>query len=344
MKRNDLDEVMAKIKNKDVIVFPMIWPIAYGDSVVIHQYIRTTAQQHKSKTIILIAPLNRPELKKLAEMNDSLDFVIDIMQLPEKEKDRGITITLMNNQFLNLSIQEKLTRSIISLIALQSKSYDILKLRYFPLLDGIPNTKSGMRIWENRAALWLNEKTELAKLVDPPENIEKNKSIVLHFREANYGEDARNVSNEQAQDIIDRLNEDYPDWDIYRIGDTSMTELDGCHNCLDASLEEQIDIIQKADLFIGCHSAPQMMALACSETPIICINYTAQETTREMGDNIAKLSYEPVGAQVKAIHYTTMLDADDNQLVPCQNHPNAVTKIPTDIEDLMESVKEVLDA
>ena len=110
-------------------------------------------------------------------------------------------------------------------------------------------------------------------------------------------------------------------------------------NC---TLEEQIKEIATSELFLGCHSAPQMVACAFTDTPVICINYMAQETTKIMDDNIAKLSYEPTGKQVKAILYNKCFDKDDKEIVPTQNNPAKARSEAPSNEDIMKSTKEVL--
>ena len=123
-----------------------------------------------------------------------------------------------------------------------------------------------------------------------------------------------------------------------------MTKLQNCRNASHEGLTvlQQAELIQESRLFIGCHSAPQMLTVACSDTPIIVICYTCQETTESMDDNIPRLSYEPIGAQVHKIFYQKMFDKEGNELIPMQNNPDRARVEYPKIEDIMVSVKEVL--
>lgn len=319
-------------------VFPICWPIAYGDMIVTHQFIKYFKQENPNKKIVVIMPLNRPELVELAELNTSIDRVIDITTMKEQERDRGISLFLENKGFLNLTIQECMIEELINCI----EPNDTLKLRYLPVLLKTPYV-AGFRIWEERARLWLDEKKELPKLV---ENKRKKKDkIVIHFRQGGYNDaKARDININYAQDMVNKLKEVYPQYEIVKIGDSSMYSLDKCTNAhaKNLTLKEQIKEIQEAKLFIGSHSAPQHLVVACSDTPIICFNYVVQETTRELSDNIAKLSYEPLGTQVKAIFHSELFDAQNNKLLPLHNHPHCVRYEHTDMNLVIAKAKEVL--
>ncbi len=337
------DENLAKFyrQQKQILIFPIVWPVAFGDMTEVHRFIKLRKEENPEALIILIMPLNRKELASLAALNDAIDVIYDITLLPE-EADRLKSLWLMRDRILNISWQERIIDRLLTNITDCNTNVTIEKLRYFPILDNW-KYKAGIRIWEERARMWLEDKKELPKLANE-DRATKNK-IVVHFREGGYGDPARDMNSHQAQDLIDLLKENYPDYEIVRLGDASMTPL---FNCVDLAMEEgvtlkrQIDEIQEAKLFIGSHSAPQMFAVAVSNTPIICTNYTCQETVETFGDNIPTKSYEPIGEQVKAILYTKMYDKGGKELEPMQNHPlRDRFEQPTN-EEILEKVKEVL--
>lgn len=327
----------TKYRNNNVLLFIAIWPLAYGDMIIYNQFIKYYKEQFNLPVVVAI-PVNRPELKELFGMNDSIDTLIDITLLPE-EKDRGLTLNLGNGPFLNVSIQEYLLRYLFSVFMQNNIKTEIIKNRYFPVFMpyGVYSTK---RLWEERARLWLEDKYELPKLVESKQ--EKEDCIVLHLRSGGYGELMRDVPDNYAQDFIKALRQAFPGYKIVRIGDPSMTPMIDCLDKLDAPLEEQIQWIQKAKLFIGSHSAPQHLAVACSDTPVVCINYTAQETTLSMDDNIARLSYEPIGEQVKKIFYVKMYDVEGRKLIPQQLRRDVVNYDFQKIPDIIDIAKEIL--
>lgn len=328
-------DALLSYADTDVNVFPLIWPVAYGDCIVINQFVKEVKRKEPAKPIIVIVPLNRPELKDLFELNDAIDLLIDITLLPE-EKDRMRSLGLFNNGMLNVAHQEIIIKRIIELL----KYSTVYGTRYFPLLNNVVRI-AGRRIWEERARLWLEEGHELPKLIEQKEG--KQDKIVVHFREADYSDPARCVNVNYAQDLIDTIIKEYPGYEVVRLGDAGMTKL---HNCVNAShnnlsIVDQIKEIQQAKLFIGCHSAPQHLAIACSDTPVICINYMVQETSIEVGDNIPFLSYGPIGAQVKKIFYAKLSNEKGEFLLPRQNSPRANVEYQT-IEEVMEVIKEIL--
>lgn len=332
---------VKKYKNtKNLVVFPYIWPCAFGDSVVMLQFMRN--YKLAGNKVVAICPLNRTDLKELFACCDWIDEVIDITLLAE-ESNRHTTLTLNHPLgMLNVALQEYIVKEMLK----ELPNAKIVKLRYLPFLFGMendPRISYGERIWEKRAQMWLNNKMVLPKIVE--DTSEKKKKIVVHFREGKYGDvEGRDINPNYSQDLIDAIHKEYPQHEIIRLGDDSMTFLNNCHNASHAylSVAEQIKEIQEAELFIGCHSAPQILAVACSDTPIICINYTAQETTTEMTDSVARLSYEPIGKQVKKIFYVKMFDKNNNLLIPTQNNPDRVRVEYEDIENIMKEVREVL--
>lgn len=331
-------EDITSFNNKDTYIVPIVWPIAYGDMIVAHQFIKDMKKQ--CKKIILIMPLNRPELKQLAEIND-IDKIIDITLMPEEELNRHKTLTLINDKYgyLNVAVQEY----VISKYLDQVPNAVIHKFRYLPLLYG-RKYFAGWRIWETRANMFLNENKELPKLCNFKGK--KKKQIVIHFRSGGYNNaESRDIKKNYAQKIIDRLNKEYPDYKIIRLRDKGMYDLFDCEEVFveDTTIKEQAKLINASHLFIGSHSAPQHLTIACSNTPIICINYLAQETLLEMEDSIAKLSYEPVGKQVKKVMYVKAFDKDDNELLPIHNDKRAVRYDNVDIDELMKEVKEALN-
>jgi len=332
-------EDIREYDNKDTWIIPITWPIAYGDMIVIHQFIKD--MKSKCKKIILIMPLNRPELKQLVDLNYGVvDKVIDITQMDE-EDNRHKTLGLVNDKYgcLNLAVQEH----IICKYLAQVPNAIVHKMRYFPILFG-QKYFAGWRIWESRADMFINEGLELPKLTSFNEERKKNQ-IIIHFRSGGYNnQEARDVKKNYAQKIIDNIKKQYPDYKIIRFCDKGMYELYDCENIYieDVSLMEQAKYIAESKLFLGSHSAPQHLAVACSNTPIICINYLAQETVSEIGVNIPTLSYEPVGKQVKKIFYVKAFDKDNNELLPIHNDARAVRYENTDIHKIMEAIKEIL--
>ena len=322
---------------RGAIVFPIIWPIAYGDMIVINQFIKMHAQDNKDKKILVIMPLNRPELRQLMELNDSITEIIDITTLPESEGDRHRSLNLMNGNVRNVILQEAMIQYII-------KALDdpiIIKLRYLPVLAGF-KVYAGKRIWEERANLFINYDKELPKIWN--QKRKKKNKITIHLRSGGYNDaEGRDVNNNYAQDLIYRLNDLYSDYEIVRLGDAGMEELDGCTNASheDLTIKKQAQHIQESKLFIGTHSAPQHLAIAFSDTPIICFNYVRQETAM-IGTDIAKMSYEPVGKQVKHIFYTKMYDANDKEVLPLHNSKEAVRYENTDMDELLLKIKEIL--
>ena len=332
-------EKLQSFSNDNTLVLPVIWPIAYGDMIVFNQYIKHFKKMYTN--IIVMIPLNRPELKELFSLNADIDLLIDLTLLPE-ESDRQKSLSLMNGKYFNVTLQELEVYKMMECL----EDVDYIRLRYLPYMFSVNPTLfsiPGFRIWENRAKLFLESKAELPKLVEQKE--EKTNQITVHFREGKYGDsEARDINPNYSQQLIDEIKKLYPDYHIVRLGDSSMTFLQNCQNMSheNASVVEQIKAIQKSKLFIGCHSAPQMLAVACSDTPVICIKYTAQETTNDMSDNVAKLSYEPIGKQVKKIFYNKMYDKDGNKLIPTQNNPDRVVTEPPSIPEILQEVKNIL--
>jgi len=324
----------------DTAVFPVIWPVAYGDTIVMLQNIKKW-KDNGYRTVVLY-PLNRPDLKQLFECCPWIDKVVDLTLL-EAESNRNTSIGLIHSSgYLNVSVQEYIIRCILKLIP----KAKIVKLRYLPFLFGMEDQieEIGKRIWEERARLWVENKEELPKIVDF-KNIVKKKQIAVHFREGKYGDsEARDINPNYSQDLISELKKEYPDYEIIRLGDSSMTLLANCRNASheDLTVAEQIKIIQESELFIGSHSAPQILTPAVSDTPIICICYTAQETTDSMDENIPRVTYEPIGNQVKAIFYQNMFDKEKNKLIPTQNNPDRDKIEYPEISDIMKKVKEIL--
>jgi hypothetical protein len=331
---------------KPMYIVPVIWPVAFGDTIILLQHIKHIAQKEE---VVLICPLNRPDLKELLDLCSTwVSGVIDITLL-EEERDRMNSLGLINPLgYLNISLQEFIIKELLE----GYQSFDvyptIIKLRYLPFLFGMENYSDtigyGERIWEKRAQMWLENKKELPKLVK--QLAEKKNKIVVHFREGRYGDsEARDIPYAYSQDLVNKLHEKYPDYEIVRLGDASMTLLDNCtnHSHNNLSVAEQIKEIQEAKLFIGCHSAPQMLAVATSDTPVICIGYTAQETTTTMQDSVARLSYEPIGKQVEKIFYQRMFDANGQELIPSQNNPHRKSLEMVDIDEIMTEVTRILN-
>lgn len=346
--KDEIDYSQLKIEKNDdknlSAVFPIIWPIAFGDFVVIMQFIKTIKKQFK-KTLI-IAPFNRPELvelRKIGHEHGVFDYSIDITTIEagvNRNETLGIPITVDGQVLLNVAYQELMIAYILKNITIP---HTIFKLRYLPVLQNM--VYNSFRIWETRADLFLNKNgLELEKIVEQKE--EKQNQIIIHFRDADYGDPARNININYATALISEIKKAYPDYKIVRLGDKSMPVISGVD--LDLALNpvsvfDQIKEIQRSKLFIGSHSAPQHLAIAGSDTPIICINYTAQETTNDFSKpNIALMSYEPVGKQVKAILYATMLDEHGNNTIPIQNNPVAKQTLPSDLNIVMQEIKKVL--
>ena len=333
------EKIYSECIGKRIIVYPIVWSIAFGDMIVVHQFIKQKKLENPSVPVILIMPLNRPELKELASLNTAIDYVIDITLL-EAEKDRLHSLQLRNKEFHNISVQEYIIDCILQDLINNRFEITIEKTRYFPLLDDYRYT-AGWRIWEKRAELYLSEKKELPKLTE--QKYTKKKKITIHLREANYGEDARNVTPEQGQLFVNLLKGHFPDYEIVRLGDKSMTPLLNCRNACheNFSLNDQLREVQESALFIGSHSAPQHFAVAISNTPIICMNYGLQETCKSWNDHIPKMSLEPVGAQVKAVLYSKMFDIHENELIPRLNQ-KAHSVVPTLLEDVIALIHQII--
>jgi hypothetical protein len=62
-----------------------------------------------------------------------------------------------------------------------------------------------------------------------------------------------------------------------------------------------------------------------------------------MGDNIARMSYEPVGKQVKKIFYNKMQDKDFKELIPNQNRRDVYVATETNVDELMVYIKENIE-
>lgn len=319
---------------KSCLVFPIIWPIAYGDMIVIHQFIKYYKLKHNKK-VLLIMPLNRPELRQLSEMNSSITKVIDITLMKEQEKQRQETLGLLNNGVLNVILQEAMIQEILKILV----NPTIIKLRYLPILNGF-DCIAGKRIWEERARMFLEDKKELPKLLKP--TAQKKKQIAVHFRMGGYNDEkSRDVNINFAQDLIYALSD--LGYEIVRLGDEGMEELDGCRNASHEklSIKQQAKIIQESKLFIGTHSAPQHLAVACSDTPIICFNYVYQETAK-INTDIARMSYEPVGKQVKKILYTKIKNESGDEVLPLHNSPENYSYEHTSISEIVDEAKKVL--
>lgn len=335
-----LRHIIKECKGKETLIFPIVWPVAFGDMIVVNQFIRYLKYKYNKQKVIVIIPLNRKDLKELFILNKDVNHVLDITTMPEEEKERGKSLLLQHpDGKLNISVQENICRRMVKILQ-EEIPCTVYKLRYFPLLDGF-DCIDGFRIWEERARLWIEEKIELPKFManfEAPEKI-----ITVHFRNADYSDEARNVPDAYAQEIINAIKLEYPEYTIVRIRDSKMTELNNCNNLLTDihTVYTQVKYIQRSKLFIGCHSAPQMLALACMKAPVICINYTVQETTNEMGDNIPCLSYAPLGQQVRKIFYTKMYDENGKYLVPRQNSTRARYEF-VPVADIMEEVRKVL--
>jgi len=297
-----------------LLVLPMTWSLAFGDMIVIHQFIKKKKVENPNLKILMISPLNRADLQWLAALNqESIDYLIDITLLPE-EQNREKTIYIKKDDFLNLSHQEYVVTRILKELA--SIPYRIEKWRYFPILNEFPY-QSGWRIWEKRAELFMKNKIELPKLMN--QLYPKKNKICLHIRQANYDNDKRDLSPAEAQDLVNIIHQHYPDTELVRLGDASMTRLENCRNASheNLTLTNQIREIQESCILIGSHSAPQHLAVACSETPVICLNYVYNDTCHiDPASQIARVSLEPVGKQVKSVCYVRLFDADDKPLMP----------------------------
>ena len=153
--------IQVKVEKEDVLVFPALWPVAFGDIIVFLQLIKKY-EEDSGKKAIVIMPLNRPELKSLADLSGFIVF--DDTRLPE-ESNRLKTIRLIDPELkvFNLAIQECMIREILEMLSKQVNSMTIIKLRYLPILRGVSVTVCS-RLWETRAKLWLAGE-ELPKLV-----------------------------------------------------------------------------------------------------------------------------------------------------------------------------------
>jgi len=336
-----VEEIIAAYRrdNSPLILYPMIWPVAFGDVLVLHQFIKQKKLQEPHARIVLIMPFNRRDLRELAELNTAIDYRIDVTLLAE-ESDRLRSLLLPHGDVLNVARQERMILGVLERLQAAGVPFDIEKTRYFPLLAWHPY-RAGWRCWEKRAELFLAGH-ELPKLCE--QRFSKKKKITVHFREARYEDPARSVGVDQAQQIIDRLRQYYPEYEIVRLGDPSMTRLQGCRNASheDLSLAEQVREIQESVLFIGTPSAPQHLAVACSDTPVICLDYVlAPSCSDPARDAIAKLSYEPVGRQVKAVLYLRMYDGQGREVLPYQ-HQEGVRVERVRPEELLAHVRRVL--
>jgi ADP-heptose:LPS heptosyltransferase len=311
---NELD-LLYKFDN--LLIIPVIWPVAFGDMIVFNQFCNYYKQQYVGYKLIVIAPMNRPDLQQLFHVNRYIDHLIDI-SLMDEESDRLKSLVLMNGNSLNISKQNKIIDHILHNTEI-TRTVEVVNMRYFPMIYN-GDYLNGERMWEFRARLWSKDKIELPKFAYKKRP--KKHQIAIHFRNANYADPQRNINDNYAQDLIDQILEVYPEIEIVRLGDKSMTKLSDVRNASHEGLTviQQIEVIQESKLFLGSHSAPQHLAVACTDTPVICIGYTAQETTTSMDDNTARFSYEPIGEQVKKIFYNKVFDADNNELIPVQQN------------------------
>jgi hypothetical protein len=344
MKTNQQKE-LKDIKGEEIVIFPALFPIAYGDYIVFNQFVKFIMNNiHEFKPNVksmVLTSLCRPEIIDLLHINDSIDYVVDL-KVSDEESDRLKTLSIKLNGLHVVSIQEFVCRVAISMLMQGENQLQFYKMRYLPILPDLQCVR--FRIWEERARLFLNEGKELPKLV--PQIETKENIITVHFREAKYADPSRNCKLSQSQEIINRLKSEYSTYKICRLGDSSMTDLEGVDINLaknGVSIEAQIEYVQKSKLFIGCHSAPQHLVVACSDTPVICINYTANESCDDMGDNIARMSYEPVGKQVKKIFYNKMQDKDFKELIPNQNRRDVYTVTETNVDELMAYIKDNIE-
>lgn len=335
---------LKNYNNYETLVFCSIWPCAYGDMIVYNQFIKHYKDVLNAKSVIVIAPLNRPELSYLFKINDAIDKIIDIT-LMDEEENRLASLGLINNKLnidaprLNVVEQELEILRILKFLP----DAKIMKMRYLPFFFGVDYVNLP-RMWEERARLFLKNKIELPKLIEQKEV--KENQIVVHFREGKYNDsEARDIDPVYAQDLIDKIKLTFPDYEIVRLMDKQMSKIEGVKEIYvdDGDISKQILEIQKAKLFVGSHSAPQHLVVACSDTPIICVCYTAQETTVAMDDNIARMSYEPVGSQVRKIFYQKMHDAAGNELIPIQNNTARKSLQYPEISEVIESMKEILE-
>ena len=122
-----------------------------------------------------------------------------------------------------------------------------------------------------------------------------------------------------------------------------MPQLERCRNASheDWTVGRQIQAIQESMLFLGCHSGPQHLAVACGDTPVIVTNYTVAPSCTEMGSNIAKTSNEPVGSQVRAVLYNRMWDAAGHELLPSPSAPAARIVSPS-VDEVLAVVRGAL--
>lgn len=328
------DNVLNELKDKydkDTIFIPCVWPCAYGDTIIFYQFAKRIKEKFPDKKILIAMPLNRPELKTMA---DIVDFdVVDLTVCPE-EADRMKTLFLVNNGFMNLAIQERMVLDIIEAI----KPERIIKYRYFPILEGV-EYEAGWRMWEERGAL-ATGKEYLPKLVEQTE--EKKNKITFHFRDAGYSDGARNINFNWGQDLVNKLSELYPDYEIVRLGDKGMRTMLNCRNASheELTIQEQIKEIQESKLFIGCHSAPQHLAVACSDTPVIVLNQMVQETCQAEGD-VGWHSYNALGDNVVKTFFVKQYDEQNNLLLPRQNMKRFKYETAS-IDEVLETIKEIL--
>ena len=323
---------------RPLIVYPMIWPIAFGDTIVLHQFIRQRKRETPEAFIVLLMPLNRPDLRELAALSDAHDAVVDLTLLPDLEGDRLRTLTLEHDGLLNLSRQECIVVAFLGALRDAGLAFVVEKTRYFPVLDG-QAYGAGWRIWERRAEIWLREGRELPRLVEPSRP--KGRKFTLHFRDAAYGNEAhvRNVAPSAAQVIVDALAERYPGVELVRLGDAAMPRLERCRNASHEglSLRAQIAEIQESALFLGSHSGPQHLATAVSDTPVVVTDYLTLETCTTMAASIARVAGEPIGRQVKAILYKRMWDAEGRPLIPTTHTVAARVESPS-VEEVLAAV------
>src|SRR3990167_129681 len=330
--------IQVKVEKEDVLVFPALWPVAFGDIIVFLQLIKKY-EEDSGKKAIVIMPLNRPELKSLADLSGFIVF--DVTRLPE-ESNRLKTIRLIDPELkvFNLAIQECMIREILEMLSKQVNSMTIIKLRYLPILRGVSVTV-GSRLWETRAKLWLAGE-ELPKLVAQKEK--KKKKITLHFREADYADPSRDINPNYQLDLVKSIKDKYPEYELVKLGDKNMTTIPGttaAHN-QDLNLTEQIKHIQESRLFIGSHSAVKDLAAACSDTPIIVLQQALQETATHNDQNIAALSYQCLSKQLVKTFFVRQFDALNQPLLPTQMNTKRVRFEPEPIENVMEAMGSVL--
>lgn len=321
---------------RPLIVFPMIWPLAFGDSILLHQFAKQRKLEAPDAFVVLLMPLNRPDLRDLAELCDTYDAVVDLTLVPDMEWDRLRTLTLEQHGLLNLSRQEYIVASFLRALREAGLAFAIEKPRYFPVLDGF-DYRAGWRIWERRAEMWLYEGRELPRLVESSRA--KGQKVTLHFRSGSYGEATRNVPPAAAQALVDALAIRYPGLELVRLGDGSMPRLERCRNASHEglSLRQQIAEIQESVLFLGSHSGPQHLSTAVSDTPVIVTDYLTLETCTTMEPTIARAAGEPIGRQVRAVLYKRMWDADGRALIPSTHAVAARVESPG-IDEVLAAV------